>query len=74
MEGQTIRHEHSHSDLKPELRIKVEKGQRNTYAWEVSASAPGHDVDALLAVIDEADVRLRERYGDVSEPFGPRAA
>ncbi len=74
MEEQTIRHEHSHSDPRPELRIKVEKGQRNTYAWEVSASAPGHDVDALLAIIGEADGRLRERYGEPSEPFGPRAA
>ena len=74
MEDQTIRHEHSYSDPKPELRIKVEKGQRNTYAWEVSAAAPGHDVDALLAVIEEADGRLRERYGEPSEPFGPRAA
>ena len=74
MESHTVRHEHSHSDPKPELRIKVEKGQRNTYAWEVSASAPGLDVDALLAVIGEADGRLRERYGESSEPFGPRVA
>ncbi len=45
MDEQTVRHEHSHSDPRPELRIKVEKGQRNSYAWEISASAPGHDVD-----------------------------
>jgi hypothetical protein len=41
-------------------------------AWEVSASAPGHDVDALLAVIGEAEEQLRERFGESSEPFGPR--
>ena len=70
MEEQTVRHEHSHSDPKTELRIKVEKGQRNSYAWEISASAPGHDVDELLRVIDEADAKLRDRYGEV----GPRAA
>ncbi len=35
MEERTVRHEHSHSEPGPELRIKVEKGQRGTYAWEV---------------------------------------
>ncbi len=70
MDEQIIRHEHSYSDPKPELRIKVEKGQRGTYAWEISASAPGHDVDALLRVIDEADTKLWNRYGKA----GPRAA
>ncbi len=70
MEEQTLRHEHSYSDPKPELRIKVEKGQRNSYAWEISASAPGQDVDELLRVIDEADTRLWHRYGEV----GPRTA
>ncbi len=70
MEEQTVRHEHRHSDPKPELRIKVEKGQRGTYVWEISASVPGHDVDELLRVIDEADTKLWNRYGDV----GPRAA
>ncbi len=70
MEEQTVRHEHSYSDPKPELRIKVEKGQRNSYAWEIAASAPGHDVDELLRLIEEADTQLWERYGEA----GPRAA
>ncbi len=70
MDEQAVGHEHSYSDPKPELRIKVEQGQRNTYALEVSVSAPGHDVDALLRVIDEADTKLWDRYGEV----GPRAA
>ncbi len=43
MEEHTVRHQHSYSDPRPELRIKVEKGQRNTYGWEISAPAPGHD-------------------------------
>ncbi len=70
MEEQTVRHEHSYSDPKPELRIKVEKGQRNSYGWEISAAAPGHNVDELLRVIDEVDTKLWERYGEA----GPRAA
>lgn len=71
----TITHEHRHADPKPELRVKLERGQRGAYGWEVSASAPGHDVDALLAVLGEADGKLRERYGpDTTEPTGPRAA
>ena len=57
MDEQAVRHEHSYCDPKPELRIKAEQGQRNTYALEVSVSAPGHDVDALLRVIDEAAQR-----------------
>ncbi len=65
MDEQTVRHEHSHSDPKPELRIKVEKGQRNSYGWEISASMPGHEVDELLRVIDEADTKLWNRYGEV---------
>ncbi len=68
MEEQTVRHQHS--EPAPELRIKVEKGQRNSYAWEISASVAGHDVDELLRVIDEADTKLWNRYGEV----GPRAA
>ncbi len=70
MEEQTVRHEHSYSDPKLELRIKVEKGQRGTYAWEISASAPGQDVVELLRVIDEADTKLWNRYGEA----GPHAA
>lgn len=70
---QTVLHEYG--DPKPELSVKVERGQRGGYGWEVRASAPGHDVEALLAVIREADAKLRAEYGpDATEPTGPRAA
>lgn len=71
MGEESVRREHP----EPELRIKLEKGQRNTYAWEISASAPGHDADELLGVIEEVDSKLRRRYGPIEEePRGPRAA
>lgn len=75
MEANAVTHEHHHSEPTPELRVKVQPGQRGGYGWEIGASAPGHDVDALLAVIEDADEKLRERYGpDNAEPTGPRAA
>ncbi len=75
-QAQTVTHEHHHGDPKPELRVKIERGQRGGYGWEISASCPGHDTDALLAVIEEADAKLRERFGPESctEPTGPRTA
>ncbi len=73
MEEQTVRHEHSHSDPKPEPAHQGGEGVAQ-HVRLVSVSAPGHDVDALLAVIGDVDERLRERYGESSEPLGPRAA
>lgn len=68
-------HEHYHGESTPELRIKVERGQRGGYGWEIGASAPGHDVDVLLSVVEEADEKLRERFDpNTLEPKGPRAA
>lgn len=70
---QTVLHEYG--EPTPELSIRIERGQRGGYGWELRASAPGHDVQALLAVLAEADRRLRERYGpDAGEGTGSRAA
>jgi hypothetical protein len=70
---QTVLHEYG--EPTPELSVKIERGQRGGYGWEVRASAPGHDVDALLAVLADADAKLREWYGpEAGEPTGPRAA
>ncbi len=75
METNTVTHEHHHGEPTPELRVKVERGQRGGYGWEIGASAPGHDVDTLLAIIRETDEKLRERYGPAAtEPTGSRAA
>ncbi len=58
MEERMMTHEHNHPEPQPELRHEsidflVERGQRGGYGWEIGASAPGHDVDTLLAVIRE---------------------
>jgi hypothetical protein len=70
MDTQTVRHEYP--EPRPELRLKVERNSRG-YNWEIAASAPGHDVGSLLAVLEEADRKLRERFGPTEES-GPRAA
>ena len=71
----TIAQEHRPEEPTPELRIKVERGQRGSYGWEITASAPGHDVDDLIDVVKGADDRLRVEFGPASdEPTGPRAA
>ncbi len=67
MQEPTAAYEHTHAASQPELRIKLERGQRGGYGWEVSASAPGHDVEALLGVIDEVDSELRRRYSPTEE-------
>lgn len=74
MDERTISHEHNCGGPGPELRVKIERGQRGGYGWEIAVSAPGHDADALLAVIDDTDSKLRRRFGPSEEPLGPRAA
>lgn len=56
-----VYHVHISAQQPERLRIKVERGQRGTYAWEVSYA--GEDLDEVLARVREADRRLREEYG-----------
>ncbi len=70
MEERTI----TQGEPQPELRVKLERGQRGGYGWEIAASCPGHDVDSLLAVIEDADRKLRERFGPTDAPDRARAA
>ena len=74
MEATTVGQGHGRGEPTPDLRIKLERGQRGTYAWEIGASAPGHDVGALLAVVREADARLRAGFGPDASGPGERAA
>lgn len=53
-------HVYHHSDA-PGVRIKLERGQKGTYAWEVAATAP--TVAEALAVLQDADTQLRAAYG-----------
>lgn len=39
------------------VTIKIEKGQKDTYAWEVKAE--GKTVDEVLKLVVEADAQLK---------------
>jgi hypothetical protein len=41
--------------------IKVEKGQKGGYAWEISVK--GGDINAILSQIIEIDLKLKAQYG-----------
>ena len=57
-----IRHIHQYEPMPPaESRIKLERGQKGTYAWEVTVS--GSDADAILWKLRDLDSRLRREYG-----------
>jgi len=65
--GEIVEHLH-HSGPSPEpLKIKVERGQKGGYGWEIAIS--GDSLTHILDLIETADRRLRETYitGDVQE-------
>jgi len=43
------------------LKVKLVKGQKDSYGWEISVS--GGDFSEMLAQIRLADLRLRAEYG-----------
>jgi len=51
-----------HRNAEP-LKIKLIKGQKNSYGWEISCN--GADFKDILTKIDEADAILKEHYGTV---------
>ena len=58
----------------PHITAKIEKGQRNTYAWTLSATvalAPGEDLDAAFDrafdALGNADDAMRRMFGTVAE-------
>jgi len=53
--------EHTHRNADP-LKVKIIKGQRDTYGWEVSVQ--GADGGDILAEIRKVDESLRDVYKD----------
>lgn len=53
-------HVYHHSEP-PGVTVKLERGQRGTYGWEVRATAP--TVADALALLEAADTALRQTYG-----------
>lgn len=51
---------HSWIPSEPRLRIKLERGQKGTYAWEISYE--DESSVAALVKIQEMDRMLRERF------------
>ena len=46
------------------IKVKLERGQKGTYAWELTCE--GEDVDKVLARLKEADDLLREQYSSIT--------
>lgn len=58
--AEVVEHRHfSNPSLEP-VRIKLERGQKGGYAWEISVSGP--DWQACILHIDEANEALKSRY------------
>ena len=43
------------------LKVKLTKGQKDSYGWEISAS--GKDISEILSLIRSADQALKAEYG-----------
>ena len=57
-ESKTV--EHIHRNAEP-LKIKLVKGQRDSYGWEISCA--GATLPEILAQVRAADAALRAEYG-----------
>ena len=55
----TIHHIYDKDDT---IKVKLEKGQKGTYAWEITYEAEG--TPSVIARIKEADTMLREGFGN----------
>ena len=59
MEESTVTHVYGCS---PEpLKIKLAKGQKDSYGWEISVS--GNNFSDMLSQIRDADQKLKAEYG-----------
>jgi hypothetical protein len=58
--AETVVHRHESGPSPEPLRIKVEKGQKGGYGWEISCA--GATLEDILAKIDEADKALHAKY------------
>ncbi len=56
----TVHHVHSYERPARSVRLRLERNSRG-YTWEVSAE--GETVDEALALVRDADARLRREYG-----------
>lgn len=55
--------EHTWADTPPKVNVKVTKGQRGGYGWEITVL--GHaDPEEARRVISSIDSMLRSDYGD----------
>jgi hypothetical protein len=52
--------EHTHRNAEP-LKVKLVKGQRDSYGWEISCS--GATLGDILSQVRAADMALRSEYG-----------
>lgn len=57
-----IFHYHSWERKAPEVRVKLEKNSKG-YNFEITASA--ETVDAAIALVADAEAKLRSQYGTV---------
>jgi hypothetical protein len=55
--------EHIYGPIAEPWKIKVEKGQKNTYAWEISYS--GKNPMEMISKISEVDKKLRQEFGPI---------
>jgi hypothetical protein len=55
-----VEHFHSSGPSPEPFRIKVERGQKGGYGWEISVS--GDSIGHILDLIAMADSSLRESY------------
>lgn len=58
--------EHIHiSQPSPEpIKIKIERGQKGGYGWEISVA--GDSIDQILEKIESADSMLRKKFLEVA--------
>ena len=54
--------EHVHQWVKPEptVKIKLERGMKGNYAWEISTEDA--DIDQAMTRLSKADHKLRDGY------------
>lgn len=57
---------HQWIPAQPQLKVKLEKGQKNTYAWEITYES-AEDILVILAKLKEADDKLRATFKVVEE-------
>jgi hypothetical protein len=81
MESQTVSHIHQSTPGAGGVRAKVERGQRGTYAWELSIDVPRQDGEGYEAAfaraaeaLTAADATMRRLFGAEGGPEAIRPA